>query len=122
SLQGKVAGLSINSAGSGVGAEARVILRGNRSISGDSQPLYIVDGVPINGNPTDLSSDNIASIDVLKGPNAAALYGSAAQNGAIIISTKQGKAGEVNISVNHTSMLRQPVLLNQMQNIYAQGQ
>ncbi|MEX2573629.1 MAG: carboxypeptidase-like regulatory domain-containing protein, partial [Balneolaceae bacterium] len=59
SLQGRVAGLTINQSGSGVGASTRVVLRGNRSISGDSQPLYVVDGVPIRGNPTDLNPDNI---------------------------------------------------------------
>ncbi|HMF72279.1 MAG TPA: SusC/RagA family TonB-linked outer membrane protein, partial [Flavitalea sp.] len=121
SLQGKVAGLSINSSGSGVGADSRVVLRGNRSISGDSQPLYVVDGVPIRGNPTNLSQDNIASIDVLKGPNAAALYGSAAQNGAIVIETKRGKIGKVNISINSTTMLQKPIHSIDFQNEYGQG-
>jgi TonB-dependent SusC/RagA subfamily outer membrane receptor len=121
SLQGKVAGLSINSSGSGVGADSRVVLRGNRSISGDSQPLYVVDGVPIRGNPTNLSQDNIASIDILKGPNAAALYGSAAQNGAIVIETKKGKIGKVNISLNSTTMLQKPIHSIEFQDEYGQG-
>lgn len=121
SLQGKVAGLSINSSGSGVGAAARVVLRGNRSISGDSQPLYVVDGVPVRGNPQDLSSDNIASINILKGPNAAALYGSAAQNGVIVIETKRGQAGVTNISLSSTYMLADPYIPIKFQNEYGQG-
>ncbi len=121
SLQGKVAGLSINSSGTGVGAEARVVLRGNRSISGDSQPLYIIDGVPIRGNPSNLSLDNIASINILKGPNAAALYGSAAQNGAIVIETKNGVQG-MDVSFNNTFMVMDPVLSIPFQNTYGQGQ
>lgn len=122
SLKGKVAGLSITTSGSGLGAPARVVLRGNRSITGDSQPLYVVDGVPISGNPTELNSDNIASINVLKGPNAAALYGSAAQNGAIIITTLTGKAGVTNVSLNTSFMLREPQILTKFQNVYGQGQ
>lgn len=122
SLQGKVAGLSINSSASGVGASTRVILRGNKSISGDSQPLYVVDGVPIRGNPDNLNSDNIASINILKGPNAAALYGSAAQNGAIVIETKRGTAGVTNVGVSQTFMIQQPIILTKFQNEYGQGQ
>lgn len=121
SLQGKVAGLAINSSGSGVGAPTRVILRGNRSISGDSQPLYVVDGVPIRGNPEDLSSDNIASINILKGPNAAALYGSAAQNGAIIIETKKARAGEGTVHLSSNFMILNPVIPIDFQNEYGQG-
>lgn len=121
SLQGKVAGLSINTSGAGVGGSARVILRGNRSIYGDSQPLYVVDGVSITGSPADLNPDNIASINVLKGANAAALYGSAAQNGAIIIETKRGSAGVTNISLNQSSQLLAPILSMKFQDEYAQG-
>ena len=121
SLQGRVAGMSINSAGAGVGAEARVVLRGNRSISGDNQPLYVIDGVPTLGSPQDLSPDLIASISVLKGPNAAALYGSAAQNGAIIIETKRGTKGEVRISLNNTYMIQAPIIPDIFQYEYGQG-
>jgi TonB-linked SusC/RagA family outer membrane protein len=121
SLEGKVAGLSINTSGSGLGADARVVLRGDRSISGDSQPLYVVDGVPIMGTPTDLSLDNLASINVLKGPNAAALYGSAAQNGVIILTTKKGKSG-IHVSLNNSFMIQDPVVLVKFQNQFGQGQ
>lgn len=121
SLSGKVAGLSVNKSGSGVGSPTRVILRGNRSISGDSQPLYIVDGVPILGDLSGLSPDIIESITVLKGPNAAALYGSRANNGAIVVTTKRGQDGGVNVSLNTTYMVESPILLTNYQKEYAQG-
>lgn len=121
SLQGRVAGLSINQSGSGVGAPTRVILRGNRSISGSSQPLYVVDGVPIQGSPQDLNPDNIESINVLKGPNASALYGSAAQNGVIVVTTKKGQAGNIEVSLNNTFMVDEAIHSLQFQNTYGQG-
>jgi TonB-linked SusC/RagA family outer membrane protein len=121
SLEGKVAGLNISQSGGGVGATSRVVLRGNRSISGDSQPLYVIDGVPSLGAPENLDPDNFASIDVLKGANAAALYGSDAQNGAIIITTKKGRADKTIISVNNTYMVQQADLGLDYQNQYAQG-
>ncbi|MEX0883621.1 MAG: carboxypeptidase-like regulatory domain-containing protein [Cyclobacteriaceae bacterium] len=119
SLSGKVAGLSVNRSGSGVGGSTRVVLRGNRSISGDSQPLYIVDGVPASGIEN-LNPDDIASIDVLKGPNAAALYGSRANNGAIVVNTKKGKEG-FSVSLNTSFMMDDPILLTNFQNVYGQG-
>ncbi len=117
SLNGKVAGLTISPSASGVGGSAKVILRGSRSVSGNNQPLYVIDGVPIsnNGNAngqqnsvfgggqdggdgiSNLNPDDIASITVLEGASAAALYGSQAQNGVILITTKQGKAGKAEI-------------------------
>lgn len=120
SLSGKVAGLSIARSGSGVGSPSRVLLRGNRSISGDSQPLYIVDGVPISGDLSNVNPDDIASISVLKGPNAAALYGNRANNGAIIITTKQGDRG-FKVSLNTTLMAEVPIFLREYQNEYGQG-
>jgi TonB-linked SusC/RagA family outer membrane protein len=121
SLEGKVAGLSINGSGSGLGADARVILRGDRSISGNSQPLYVIDGVPVIGNPSTINPDNIASINVLKGPNAAALYGSEAQNGVIIIETKKGNADTTQISIRTNNQILSPDIPIDFQNIYAQG-
>lgn len=121
SLEGKVAGLSISQTGGGVGAASRVVLRGNRSISGDSQPLYVVDGVPVLGYPQYLSPDDIASINVLKGANAAALYGSDAQNGVIIIDTKKGVPGQVHVSLNNTFMVKNADLGIPFQNVYGQG-
>jgi TonB-linked SusC/RagA family outer membrane protein len=122
-LQGKVAGLTIESGSSGVGAAARVILRGNRSINGNSQPLYVIDGVPVRGNPADLNPDNIASINVLKGANASALYGSSGQNGVIVIETKKGRQGErgVDISLNATYMSQEPIQSIPFQYEYGQG-
>lgn len=121
-LQGKVAGLNIGSGSSGVGAAARVILRGNRSINGNSQPLYVIDGVPVRDNPSDLNPDNIASINILKGANAAALYGSAGQNGVIIIETKKGSPGQGSkISLNTTYMMLDAIQSIPFQYRYGQG-
>ena len=121
SLQGKVAGLSVSPSGSGVGAPSRVILRGNRSIAGSSQPLYVVDGVPILGDITDVNPDDIASINVLKGPNAAALYGNRANNGAIIITTRTGQSGKFNVSLSSTFTANDPIILTNYQNEFGQG-
>ena len=121
SLSGKVAGISISPSGSGVGGDSRVILRGNRSISGSSQPLYVVDGVPILGDITDVNPDDIENISVLKGPNAAALYGNRANNGAIIITTRKGSAGDFKITVNSTFTANSPQILTNFQNEFAQG-
>lgn len=121
SLQGKVAGLVINTSGTGVGSSSRVVLRGNRSISGDSQPLYVVDGVPVRGGISNMSPDEIATIDVLKGPNAAALYGSAAQNGAIVVTTHTGNRNETTFSLSNTFMMDSPMIGYQYQNEYGQG-
>ena len=121
SLQGKVAGLSIVRSGNGVSGESRVNLRGNRSISGSSQPLYVVDGVPLGGDISDISPDDIASINVLKGGNAAALYGSRANNGAIIITTKTGGAERLSIDLSATTSWETGKVLFDYQNEYGQG-
>jgi TonB-linked SusC/RagA family outer membrane protein len=120
-LQGKVAGMSIETAGTGLGGQARVVLRGNRSIAGNSGPLYVVDGVPMSTAIANFSPDNIESINVLKGPNAAALYGSAAQNGVIIIETRKGKEGQVQINVNETFQTGRPLHYYVPQDEYGQG-
>jgi len=121
SLSGEVAGLSVSQAGGGVGSDARLLIRGNRSISGDSQPLIVVDGVPIRGDLSTVSSYNIENVEVLKGPNAAALYGSRAQNGAIIIETESADEGEVGFSFTQNVMARDPILSYNFQNTYGQG-
>ena len=120
SLSGKVAGISIARSGGGVGSASRVILRGNRSLFGSSEPLYIVDGAPILGDITDINPDDVESISVLKGANAAALYGNRAQNGAIIITTKQGGEG-FNISLSTTYTTETPLFLRDYQTQFGQG-
>ena len=119
-LQGKVAGLSIQTTGSGVTGGSKVILRGNRSINGNSQALYVVDGVPLAGDINNLSPDDIESISVLKGANAAALYGSRANNGVIIVTTKKG-SGDLSININHTTTFDEANILHDFQNQYGQG-
>ncbi|MEH6681432.1 MAG: SusC/RagA family TonB-linked outer membrane protein [Sediminicola sp.] len=121
SLAGKVAGLSIVRTGSGVSGSSRVNLRGNRSISGSSEPLYVVDGVPIGGDISDISPDDIASISVLKGANAAALYGSRANNGAIVLTTKSGGEDRSSIDFNITNTIETGQILWDYQNQYGQG-
>ncbi len=121
SLQGKVAGISITTTSQGVNSQSRVILRGNRSISGSSQPLYIVDGVPLGGDIQDFSPDDIASISVLKGANAAALYGARANNGAIVITTKSGKKGTFDVNINSTMQFDTADIMLEFQNQYGQG-
>lgn len=106
-LQGQVAGVQITQSTNGVGGSTRIVMRGLNSLGGNNQPLWVVDGIPINddrrddsnqeyggtdpgGAASQLNPDDIESISVLKGANAAALYGSRAQNGAIIVTTKSG--------------------------------
>ncbi|WP_183576833.1 SusC/RagA family TonB-linked outer membrane protein [Mucilaginibacter sp. X5P1] len=134
-LDGKVAGLQITTSGQTTGS-TRVVLRGMSSITGNNQPLWVVDGVPIdntdsNGqvgnydygnNAADLDPDDIASIEVLKGPNAAALYGSRAANGAILVTTKKGtKNAGLGISVNSNYMASRVLQFPDFQNIYGEG-
>lgn len=121
SLAGRVAGLNIANTSGGPGSPTRVNLRGNRSFTGDSEPLYVLDGVPIRGFPEDISPDEIESINVLKGGNAAALYGSAAQNGVIVINTNRAQAGQVNVSFSSSFTVSEPNILIDFQNEYGQG-
>ena len=118
-LAGKVAGVTVNQT-SIVGSSTSIVIRGATSLTSDNQPLFIINGVPVQnslsnmrvmgnrnevdyGNPiSDLNPDDIESVSVLKGPSAAALYGSRAGNGVIIITTKKGKKGEA-LSVNFSS-------------------
>ncbi|NND06424.1 MAG: TonB-dependent receptor plug domain-containing protein, partial [Saprospiraceae bacterium] len=121
-LSGNVAGISVTRTGSGVGAESKVLLRGNRSIAGSSQPLYVVDGGIMGGGIDNLSPDDIESISVLKGANAAALYGSRANNGAIVVTTKMGRGKKgYAIDLNTSYLAASPIYLNSFQNEYGQG-
>ena len=105
-LQGKVNGVQVTSAGS-PGATPKVLIRGVTTVNG-SDPLYVVDGMPISGNINFLNSNDIESMQVLKDASAAAIYGTRASNGVILITTKKGKAGQTR--VNFTASL--PVLPN----------
>jgi TonB-linked SusC/RagA family outer membrane protein len=121
SLEGIVPGLSVSQSGGGIGSPSRVILRGNRSISGNNKPLYIIDGIPTLGNPRYLTSNNIASINVIKGPNGAALYGADAQNGAIIITTKKGGNNGLKVSLNNSFIFNRAIVALPYQNKYGRG-
>lgn len=136
SLSGKVAGVSISRSASGVGGATRVIMRGAKSIEGDNNVLYVIDGMPIfnfNGGSdsgtlgegrvssegiADFNPDDIESISVLAGPSAAALYGSSAANGAILITTKKGKEGKLEISFSSAANFSSPLLMPKFQNTY----
>lgn len=120
SLSGKIPGISIVRSSSGLAAPSRVILRGNRSFSGNNQPLYILDGIPIADIPSELNPDDIAEVTVLRGANAAALYGSRGQNGAILIETKTGQTGQ-SVSFGTRYMFTSPILRTDLQQEYGQG-
>ncbi|MGY3052979.1 TonB-linked SusC/RagA family outer membrane protein [Pedobacter sp. UYEF25] len=137
SLSGKISGIQVTSGGSSVGSSARITIRGNASL-GNNTPLFVVDGTPINnsaasldgqggldyGNVTsDIDANNIASVTVLKGSAAAALYGSRAANGVILITTKKGNAGAKNFGVDVSSsfMSNKPTYFIKTQNLYGGG-
>ena len=149
SLGGKVAGVQVTNSSNPFGS-ARIVVRGSSSILGQNQPLIVVDGVPIDNNAAantgygpqgtpqpgylggydvgnaaaDISADNIASVTVLKGPNAAALYGSRAANGAIVYTTKSGKGAPsqgFGVSATFGANMETPLRLPNYQNQYGQG-
>ena len=111
-IQGRTSGVHIEKSSGKLGEGMKVRVRGNSSISASNQPLFIVDGIPItsedqginNNQPTsplaDINSADIASIEILKDASAAAIYGSRASNGVVIITTKRGKEGKTNINLN----------------------
>jgi TonB-linked SusC/RagA family outer membrane protein len=135
-LSGKVSGVQITSAGP-QGGSSRIVIRGANSVTGSNQPLFVVDGIPIDnsaprltgsggydyGNAAqDLNPENIESITVLKGPNAAALYGSRASNGAVIVTTKKGRAATGGqITAAQVLSFEEPLRLPNYQNVYGQG-
>jgi TonB-linked SusC/RagA family outer membrane protein len=138
SLSGQIAGAQITNSSGAVGGSTRVVLRGANSISGSNQPLFVVDGVPINnenysaadnGGGADLPNgaaainpDDVESISVLKGPVGAALYGNRGANGVIIVTTKTGRGTKgLGISVNSTTYFETPLRTPDFQNSYGQG-
>lgn len=146
-LSGKVAGVQITNGGAGVGSTSRIVIRGETSLSGTNQPLFVIDGVPINnetyfndaieGNSNqgtwaetdwgngaaDINPNDIASISVLKGGAAAALYGSRAANGAIVLTTKKGSKhnGEVGVTITTGTTFENPLRLPKIQGEYGAG-
>ena len=138
SLQGKVANAVITQGSGGPGSGARIVLRGNRSIQGSNNALIVVDGVPItngtNGTITsdfgglqgsdgasNINPDDIESMTILRGASAAALYGSAAGNGVIVITTKKGAKDRVSVTINSGVTTETPFVLPAFQNSYGQG-
>ena len=137
SLAGKVAGVTINASSSGVGGATKVVLRGNKSISQSSNALYVIDGIPMynfgGGGGTefdskgatesiaDLNPEDIESISVLTGAAAAALYGSNAANGAVMITTKKGEAGALKVTLSSNTEFLNSFVLPEFQNRYGTG-
>lgn len=154
SLAGKVAGVQITSSSGAPGASSRIVIRGASSLLGNNQPLFVVDGIPLDnsqfsssprnstnepangtrrgdeeqggadyGNAIqDINPNDIASLTVLKGPTAVALYGSRAQNGAIVITTKSGKGQQgIGVSLSSSYLVQTPLRLPDFQNEYGQG-
>lgn len=120
SFQGKIANALITQSSGGVGSDARVILRGNSSIDGDNSALIVVDGVP-NSMASNVNPNDIESINVLRGASAAALYGSQAGNGVIVITTKKGRSGKISVDINSGLTIERPFVLPNVQNEYGQG-
>ncbi|MBI9064374.1 MAG: SusC/RagA family TonB-linked outer membrane protein [Marinilabiliaceae bacterium] len=143
-LQGKVAGVQISGSGSGLGGSSKITIRGNSSISGNNEPLWVIDGIPMDdsrngdeqttefgaganrgidrsGGASDINPEDIESISVLKGPNAAALYGSRAANGVIVITTKKGTSKGMGIRYNGSVTFETLSETFEFQNKYGQG-
>ena len=97
SLQGRAAGVDINTTSSRPGAGAQIRIRGNRSLTGSNDPLIVVDGIPFNGDINDLNPSDIVSLDVLKDASATAIYGSRGSNGVILVSTRRGRTGKAQL-------------------------
>ncbi len=120
SLQGKVANAFITQSSSGVGGEARIVLRGNSSVTDNNSALIVVDGIP-NSKGVNINPEDIESMTILNGSAAAALYGSEAGNGVVVITTKKGKQEEVSININSGLTFNTPFSLPKFQNVYGQG-
>src|SRR5512133_3083627 len=134
-LQGLAPGVQITQASGAIGSSSQILIRGIKSF-GDNQPLWVVDGTPISNsasgasrgggvdfgnNASDLDPENIASISLLKGANAAALYGSRARNGVVLVTTKKGKAGQVKVSLTNSTSFDRVSFLPTYQNMYGRG-
>lgn len=143
SLNGKVSGITITQSAGGAGGTSKILLRGNKSVMGNNAPLVVVDGIPMtnqakgSGSQWDsggslgyassseggdalslINPDDIESINVLKGANAAALYGSAAANGVLMITTKKGKEGKISVTINSNVTFDTPLATPDLQSVY----
>lgn len=143
-LAGKLAGVTVSQGATGVGSTSKITIRGEASFT-NNNPLFVVDGIPINNNSAvnftndaaagfqevdfgngamEVNPDDVASVSVLKGPSAAALYGTRASNGVIIITTKNGKEREgsgIGVSINSSTFIEKAFQLPRFQNEYGQG-
>lgn len=140
SLNGKVAGVTINTSSTGVGGGSRVVMRGTKSISGNNNALYVIDGIPMpslageqaegiyagagqtGDGLSSINPDDIESISVLSGPSAAALYGSAAANGVVIITTKKGASDKVELNYSNSTSFSTAYIMPSFQNTYGQSE
>ena len=140
-FQGKLSGVQINNSDGGVASGVRILIRGVNSLSssGNNQPLFVVDGIPINNATTDvgqggrdygnaasdINPSDVENISVLKGASAAALYGSRAVNGVVLITTKSGKSRQgqpgLGVTFEENVMWENPLVLPKYQNLYGQG-
>ncbi|WP_297908496.1 TonB-dependent receptor [uncultured Parabacteroides sp.] len=137
-LSGKIAGVSVSGNATGTGGSSRVVIRGNASLTGNNQPLYVVDGVPFDNTNmssagqyggldlgdglSNINADDIESIQVLKGAAASALYGYRGGNGAILITTKSGKKNQpVSIDFNNNLTFNTIYDYRDFQNVFGQG-
>ncbi len=137
SLSGKAAGIDIRKSNAGAGGSTKVILRGTKSFYGSSQPLFVIDGIPMANYQTsdasgfwggfdsgdglsNLNPDDIESISILKGSNAAALYGSQGSNGVVIITTKKGAKGKTKVEVSSSTIFQKASILPELQTTYGQ--
>ena len=141
SLEGKISGITITPSAGGAGGASKIILRGNKSINGNSAPLIVVDGVPMTNETRSkrgmngdgfayqgmtegadplsmINPDDIESINVLKGANAAVLYGSKAANGVVMITTKKGREGKLDVNFSSNVTFDNPLLTPKIQNTY----
>lgn len=137
SLKGRVSGVHINSSSAGPAGSVYVAIRGNSSLAGNNQPLFVVDGIPINNDNLqqasqgggrdfgdgikDINPDDIESVSVLKGPNAASLYGTRGANGVILITTKKGAKKGLGINLSSNLTMETPNTIPTFQNTWAMG-
>ena len=135
SLNGKVAGVTINAGAAGSGSAARVVMRGVKSITGSNLALYVIDGVPMynmakgggdslyseqpgTDGVADINPEDIESISMLTGPSAAALYGNAAASGVVLITTKKGNAGKTTLTISNSTTFSDVAMMPEMQSRY----